>query len=371
MPGECMPSQIPDVALALANLPQTGVPISAKPGRVFRTWSYTATRENGGGFQNHFQGCQRLAGGPYLVVSGGDWESKCSHVFIVELGSKPATGVWGSNVQGGEPTKDDRAMVCHAMGDNKLWHAGGLDVQGHYLAVPIECTKTKGGFFGWLRGLFSGVKLPKCESSQSRVLFYDVSAPLDPRRLSSDIVRRDRKATAVALTQLSSGRYLVGVLSSGEDRGKKRRRIDFYVSAGAPETGFSPTPVTWWDDLDDSKRILDDYQCINFVTDSAGSLFMVGLHNRSSAAPTIREEDAIDLFRISIPGADRVGPELQIQTPVITPVPTASRTFTGPPDFENFDAGAGIYVEDDRLHLYAAYHFRSNQGLLRFAEFAS
>ena len=60
-------------AAPLDHLPSTGTRLLAHQGGAFDDNEdlYTSRAKNHRGVQNHFQGCKRLEGGPYLAVTGG------------------------------------------------------------------------------------------------------------------------------------------------------------------------------------------------------------------------------------------------------------------------------------------------------------
>jgi hypothetical protein len=93
-------------------------------------WLYTMLDENDNGVQNHFQGAQRLSHGKFIAISGGDWRTPMSHVFIVKMRSRKRVGPWRTNAfaSNDPPTKD---TIVKTIGiDSVMWHAGGMDVLG-------------------------------------------------------------------------------------------------------------------------------------------------------------------------------------------------------------------------------------------------
>ncbi len=351
------PLRVPDrrVRLRLDNPP---VPqVKAAFNRLFRRGDYSAfhdgqeipwpryTTDTGNGFgkDNHFQGVQRLGRGAHLVVSGSDpHRPRCSHVFIVCLASRAARGPWGSNLRL-RYRPPERDKIVRTIGiSRKYWHAGGLSVCGDIMALGVEGKKRSDG---------------------SRVLFYSMSDPENLRQFAHKIIRERKKAGAVALTRLENGFLLVAVLT--------RKTIDFYLSRTVDFfDGFSPTSVTWRTAALQFGRSGDEnfgeYQTINFVTQSDGRLFLVGLHNTSRAAPVVPGRDYVDLFSVSLPrSVTRATPVLD--APTITKV--GKRQFFCHDGQCNMDGAAGLHVtRSGELVIYSTFHWRMD-GVVRFTEF--
>lgn len=105
----------------------------------------------------HFQGIQRLRSGKFMAVTGS--HDRVSHLFIVEMGSRPARGKYRSNrLSSNHPPSNDVVVAVEEISSH-LKHAGGLQVTGDYLAIGVE------------------------EGQESKIFFYDVSDPRNPRKL--------------------------------------------------------------------------------------------------------------------------------------------------------------------------------------------
>ena len=113
----------------------------------------------------HFQSMQRLRKGQYLVVSGGDKKEPASHLFVVKMGSRKATGAWRSNIIRNRLSNQD-TIVSMIKIDKKKWHAGGISVLGDILAVPIYNTGKK---YPAIRSYKTGEKSTEVNSS---IIFY-------------------------------------------------------------------------------------------------------------------------------------------------------------------------------------------------------
>lgn len=203
-----------------------------------------------------------------------------------------------------------------------------------------------------------------------RVLFYDMSDPERPLRMSVRIERPGRKAYAVAVTRLVNHHYLVAVLS---DRDELARRLDLYLSLTAElADGFGVEPVTWFADQVGARNGQDanfgDFQNISFVQQADGRIFLVGLHNTAPSMDILPGRDYADLYELQFAGAllQLASPELRV--PVVTKI--ANRHLVCQAGHCNLDAAAGLYVDSEgNLAVYATT-FWLDGNALKLTEFA-
>ena len=364
-------ASVDHVEAEFARLRGRGEYLAAHDGGRIDPWRYTWHNLNNNGSENHFQGMQRLANGKFLAISGGDWRTSMSHVFIVRMGSRPKRGPWASNTTAKDKRPADRDRIVGVVGiDSEMWHAGGMDVMGNVLAVPVEYPPP--GSLPLRR--LANLPLPNHGArTRSRVVFLDLSNPANPKRLRPTIERPRMKATAVALTRLPNSYYLAAVLSA--------RGLDFYLTnTRRLGSGFRARPTTWLPHqvraLEGQERDFGGYQTINFVSQSDGGLYLIGLRNTSPMAPTIGGDNNADLFAIDLPDSDRVPANAtdSVLMPTITRV--ASRQLQCKHRQCNMAAAAGAYVDQGQgrgrgrgqLMVYSAYHWR-HKGMIRFNEF--
>lgn len=343
---------VTDALLAFERIRAKGDDLALWDGGLFPQLRYTRVnigKKNRA--RNHFQGIQRLRDGLHCVISGGDVIEPASHVFIARLPSCRNLGPWGSNLLlSREPSLGDSVVRTIAF-DRGLWHSGGISLLGNALAIPLE------GDVG------------------SRIVFVDVTDPERPRRIAIDIERPGRKAGAVALARIMDGRFLCAVW--WEVQAKPRGRIDFYLSKDDDLFhGFVAQPIEWsWAAVavesgqpgnQPGDRGDPAYQCINFVAEPGGGLYLVGTENNSSKAPLDRDNDRADLLRVELPASSG-----ESSAPPPRLVRIATRQLKCRDEFGNFDAAAGVYVTPDgQLHLYSAYHWRMKD-LIRLSEFSA
>ena len=356
-------ASVDHVEAEFARLRNRGEYLAAHDGGRIDPWRYTWHNLNNNGSENHFQGMQRLANGKFLAISGGDWRTSMSHVFIVRMGSRPKRGPWASNTTAKDKRPPDRDRIVGVVGiDSEMWHAGGMDVMGNVLAVPVEYPPPASLP---LRSL-ANLPLPNHGArTRSRIVFLDLSNPASPKRLRSTIERSRTKATAVALTRLPNRYYLAAVLSG--------RGLDFYLTnTRSLSSGFRARPTTWLPRqvraLEGQERDFGGYQTINFVSQSDGGLYLIGLRNTSPMAPTIPGDNNADLFAIDLPDSDKAPANANDSVPTPTITRVASRQLQCKHRQCNMAAAAGTYIDGGKLMVYAAYHWR-HKGVIRFNEF--
>lgn len=312
---------------------------------------YTGIEAEGNVGKNHFQGLVRK--GRHLFLSGGDSTEPTSHVFVIEMATRPESGPFGSNVlfrSGPDPA--DGIVRVVALGAER-WHAGGLGMLGDLLAVPLEGD----------------------DATPSRVVFLDVRDPLAPTRLpeSVDIRRDNPKCSAAALARLPDGRVLCGVWWDAQGDAP-HGRMDVYVSASDDLLqGFLPAFFTIaWPELYEHRDA--SYQSICFLQeegaapDASGALplFVIGTENGAIAAPTQNGTNWADLYSARVrPWPAGGAPDAQAFTvELLKPVEFHCGRRQG-----NFDAAGGVHVDPAGvLNLYTGYHWRYD-GNIHMAEF--
>jgi hypothetical protein len=225
-------------------------------------------------------------------------------------------------------------VVTHVDVDPVMWHTGGLSMLGPILAVPIH-----GG-----------------SPRQAKIVFYDLGNPEEPRKLPVEIDRPSRKASAVALTRLATGRYLAAVVAAFDGR---PLRVDFYLSrTQALEDGFAPEPATWLvsevQARPGQERTFDHFQAINIVRQADGRLFLVGFHNTFASASALPGRDYADLYEVVFPEESIHAEHPRLEKPVIVKIANRMMRCTG--GYCNMDAAAGLYIDPHTLTLsvYAA-----------------
>ncbi len=349
---------VTDVEAAFAALPERGTRLALWDEGLIPWPRYTQAVLNEIGIDNHFQGIQRLRKGPCVVISGSNILDRTGSIFIACLGSRASEGAFGSNIGAtGLPKPVDRLIMAVEVASGQLWHAGGMDVEGDILAIPLEEYQT---------------------DLVSKIFFYDLSRPDKPRRLDTCIDRTQGeivyKSGAVALARLVDGTYLLASWDT--------RELHFYRSCTSEiADGFDQKNVAVWhtDALVVGEGLPEGFsaQTINFVRQTDGALYLVALDGNNGDLgpflPFLEIENIAELFCVEFPG------EAPLAEPRITKL--ASRRFSSGeednpllpswriPSYCDFVAAAGVYLPPQGgLALYSAPHYRS-AGLIRGSEF--
>ena len=306
-----------NVERAFARLGGAGEFFAASAGNLIPRPAYRNSFSNGFGYDNHFQGIQRLGTSDVLALSGADAAASAADLFLVDLGAGPA-----------------RFIASFTL-DDQAWHAGGISEGASILAVPFYDSGGSG--------------------RQSRVRFYDVSDPYWPRQLPITIERAGRKAIAVALTRLGNQHWLVAVLSG---RDGDPRRLDFYLSRTVDLLdGFGP-PVGWPTAYVRARNgeapSFSHFQNINFLAQTDGRLYLVGFHNTFVNLSALPGRDYADLYEIVLPASVTRAEQPAIDYPFVVKV--ANRRLGCRDGYCSFDAAAGAHVDprSGLLSIYAA-----------------
>lgn len=351
--------RVPDVISQFGRLRTLPEHFSVRDAGLIPGRKYTKSNFGHNRAKNHFQGMQRLAPphDDHLVVSGGDAEASAAQLFVFRLGSRLRNRPWGTNLRFSRTPPARDALVAIYAVDRTYWHAGGLQLLGDILAVPLE----------------------DVESGRSRIVFLDLTDPRNPLQFPPPCViersRNDGKAGAVALTSLPNQHYLCAVWS---DDDPFPVRLDFYLSRSPRfADGFDPAYCRW----PFSKALpvglpTPKYQCVNFVTQTDGALFLAATENLSDTAPLGDGDDVADLYRLDFPRHTTMTAPPVLDEPAVTRI--ARRVMRCTERYGNFDAAAGFSIErrwrgggllpEGFLSLHAGYHWRI-RGCLRCAEF--
>lgn len=259
----------------------------------------------------HIEGIQRFrpnpaGGSSYLALSGSGTDA---NIFIAEIPSKtsgpgPITG-GGSSIPTGTITK-----VLDI--DTVYTHAGGFQIQGDLMAVGVEK-----GCNAFMRMIPGG-----CHKA-SRVLFFNVSDPSNPIKLSTYIDRPSTTAGAVGVLKQKNGKWLVIAGNGNSDD------LTLYVQ----NTDGSFRQVGSWSKYELVQAVgvsggYKSYQTLNLVLQSDGKIYMVG----TTRSPTMVGRDYFDLFTVEPAAGGRA---------TITFVATKPVTSRG----ADFSAAGAIYVD--------------------------
>jgi hypothetical protein len=277
----------------------------------------------------HWQGVQRLTAdqGRYLAVSRS---GRNVSFVVVALPSRNSSrerlrsNRVGSRSARRSPPASDR-VVKVVRSDSGFDHSGGIQSVGQFLAVGLE------------------------EGSRSRVVFWDLADPRNPRRTGTlPHATGVKGAGTVSIARLRDGRYLLIV------GGANANTLDFYLSrAGGALTSPRFAHVATWRErqLVGGDSEFGNYQNLGLVAGAGGTLYLIGTHRNRAGG---RGNDFADLFRL----------ERTPRSPRIRKI--ASRhLYCGFPggDQCNLDAAGGVYVSPSGgLLLYGTEHDNDGPG---------
>jgi len=304
---------------------------------------------------HHWQGVQRLMahGGRYLAISRSVEDANVAFV-VVEMGSRNGTGerFRSNRLQPGvrsvltSPPPEDGVAV-QVPRQPEFHHAGGIQALGNFLAIPVERSDVINPNTGEITS-----------PGASKALFYDLSDPLAPRKLATEVDHTPLAdaAGAAFVARLADDRILLGI-----GRGDSKV-LDFYVSSGSDlETATFEHFDSWsrdesHSDLPDGDGNFAAYQSINLITQCDGTLFLVGTHENTQIGIG---EDFADTFRLENGAGDDV---------VITKVARRHLTCDGQC---NLDAAGGVYLDPEgHVLLYGTEHDNDGPGgSVKFSEF--
>ncbi len=274
---------------------------------------------------NHWQGVQRLMakGGRYLVLSIDEIDGRWPGFVVAKLASRSGGGAAfgptpiapaadGANVS--PPDEGDKVVLEWVIEGTPFEHAGGIQVSGDILAIPLEH-----------------------KGAHGQVLFYDLGDPEHPELVGRGEARAFRSATVAALGLLRDGRLLLVV------GGRDYAFLDFHIESEPRSLDFARVSSWHKTKLDEGAAFLK-YQSINLVTQCDGTLFLVATDNKKFL--WVPGEDWAHLFRIDEDPAGEPRLKSVRQKRMHCRSAGARQCY--------FRAAAGTYVDPaGRLYLYA------------------
>jgi hypothetical protein len=280
-----------------------------------------------GQYLNHRQGIQRMNrnGMNYIIVSNSTHSPVWAGFEVIQIGSKSGTSheLYQTLPQPGEcPLCSDRIIRYEKKDFFK--HADGIQVFGNrYLVVGYSEPETQQ------------------TSQKPQWCLYDLQNPANPVRLSCTHAASGW-ASAVAMTRLSNGKYMVWVF------GKDTANVEIF-------TADTPDAAQWQSHgvRDPFGSGWNDYQGVQFVTGCNGALYLVCTHNNGKIKGN--GEDWVDLWRVTFANNSLSQPQVAKKQ---NRHMHCSNDYTDDTRYCNFQAGAGSYVTSEGyLLLYGVEHY--------------
>jgi len=198
-----------------------------------------------------------------IAITAGNIEEKKAHLIIAQ-----------------DPSGENKWSVTKVMtvntkpGEGNLWHPGGADQSGKYLAFPLE-------------NFASGEPTPR-----SKIIFFDISNTANPKRLEMEINVPKRNAMAVGLTKLADGHYLLVIFRSAPE---------FYYSKTTKlEDGFNDPVIL-------QNPNVPIGQNANLITMEDGNLYIVTTLNTNKAAPVFKGDNMVYVLRVDFDPVAKTG----------------------------------------------------------------
>lgn len=301
----------------------------------------------------HFQGIIRIPKTNYFIISGADVKNNVAQLFIGQIGSyisdvdevlkdKITEGPIGSNMIFGKfPPVTDHLVDVFKFEDEGFYHAGGMDLEGDILVVPLES-----------------------HDKESKVKFVNVSDPKNPKVLPEHVdifrTRSVGKGGASSLVQLASGNYLCGMWS---DSDHLEPRLDLYLSKSSNlMDGFKVdeeyiTTSIFWNEINRHEPNVTPFQTLQFFRSIENKIFALAASHTNQTTPVIPiGENKGHILQIEL-DLTLDGQQL-LDSTKIHRIQTKSFSRVRYPF--NFRAGTGFSINHlNEISLYAVAHWRT------------
>jgi len=329
---------VPNVIDAINTMPDHGQKMSFYRTKGHPELTYASKR------YNHWQSVQRLSGlnSRHLIVtrSYSYEEGVPALAAIVEMGSRNTTGAaMRTNFQTigfleyGLSTLDRTVQTIWAETTPTgayFNHAGGAQVIGNYVALPLEHPATLNGY--------------EVIPGSSRVSFYDLATPTAPVRVNEIDTTADLKGKngVTGVTKLKDGTYVAFATDDSQ--------VFFYVSSTTSLVGSTWRKIDRWtpSELGEFPSMYQAYQSMQLLTQCDGTIFMVASYKTGTwESAFFGGEDWLHVYRLT--NATTTTDDVRFQRVV------AKHMYCD--DWCNFDAAAGTYVDPTgQVILYGTEH---------------
>jgi len=291
----------------------------------------------------HIQSVARLslpwADNRWMVVSRSNpGHIGAAGIFMVYLdgvqGAEGTRWVYPGDDFTGEPPANRRTHLYYPLADTD--HPGGMQAVGDYLVVAAEAPEGSAPFVEILQRVTGDVAY---STLQRFTLYGDLGEPVAPSRF----------ITAVALTQLRNGSYLLFVLGKDEEQ-----QGWFYRSDAGPLNA-----ETAWSFLG-HVALPDWYQNVGLIDEcDTRDVYLLATNNVDFDGSASSGTEYADLMRVTWNAESE-----QVEVPLIS-----SRTFgAGGGGYCTFRAGAHAFIDlDGRLALYC-HAYKANTDVLGRAD---
>jgi hypothetical protein len=325
---------------------------------------------------NHYQGIARSHGDgrPYFFITRSD--DGPANLLVVSMESRPTHGerLRSNRLQRGKDTDDtpppsnDKVVFWYPFYSLYGWpsykHAGGMQLLGDVLAVPLEDP-----FY--------------TETRERLIVFFDVSNPQSPRIINEFSVDDYPGCLSglVAFTKTGDDKYLLLVTGGDNDI----LWLFYSTSLNFADPNFAWIPLDVWIVNTDEQFLgfnhkwpsdmcsSSDWDCdhphqtLNFVREGSldGDLYLIGTRNKGGGAfGAGLDEDYFDLYKVewcndsrSDCRADPEPGHLQFTLRYKMTLDIVAKSKSDGDDITNFAASGGVYVSPKgELIIYGTEH---------------
>lgn len=303
----------------------------------------------------HFQGFIRTRDGKHIIVSGGDKKGQKGCVFVFKIDSvfnhrSDVTLDFGSNIAHrlAKLPEEDQLVEIVAISNGNFWHVGGISAIGDLMVVPIE----------------------DGENNLSRIAFYSIANPLHPIHFNHLDIERDERFGKIGCAALFRLPNQYFIMAAWRDEGKVGL-FDIYFSKttdindGFHQVREEVIQVTF-DKLGYNSKEKPQYQSIQFILQSDGSIFLVGFMGKNTYPVKLNGgSNSIDVYQVMVRPQDMSdNPSFDtITVQHLSTIKLASSSM-----YYNFEAAGSIYTINGRLAIYSPFYWADSHEL-KFAEF--
>jgi hypothetical protein len=331
---------------------------------------------------HHYQGIARShgPGKPYFFITRSD--DGPANLLVVSMESRPTNGerlrsnrlMRGEDTDDTPPPSEDKVIAWHLFyslfnGWPNYKHAGGMQLLGDVLAVPLEDP-----FWG--------------ETRQTLIVFFDVSDPLNPQIINElTIDPTGGLSGLVAFTKTRDDKYLLLVTGGDNDI----LWLFYSTSLDFADPNFQWNVLDAWSVNTDEQYLgfnhkwpsdmcsSSDWNCdhphqtLNFVRQGNldGDLYLIGTRNKGGGAfGAGLDEDYFDLYKVEWCNNSRsdckADPELgylQFTLRYRMTKDIVAKSKSDGDDITNFAASGGVYVSPmGELIIYGTEHDNDGPG---------
>lgn len=218
----------------------------------------------------------------YIFFTGGDITQWTSNLMIAKQ-NQEGNFITINTIDINTPRSDSLLVD-----ESDLWHPGGMDICGNYLAIPLQPYKVE----ELNPDIYRGDRL--------RIVFFDITNPENPQRIFHFDLTNAAGVTitcpAIAFTRLTNNNYLIACQYGYFVSRDQNINSGFDFSGNITfvnHTQFIPQEIA-----------SGEFQNLSFVSLN-GQPYLIGTGNTQSTAPVFTGENVANVYQLNfnnIPG---------------------------------------------------------------------